>query len=218
MAEILEFLQKRKRYSNEYFASAGSRKTVLICSHVWWTELMAHALLKLGCNVLVAEPWYLLWLDDGKFLHADKIFNQWVQTLRKFNVQLVIGGNSTALAPHPKTRELLHRAAGVPVVHYWWDEPRTNPPISRRGLSVYDYMNALRDARTLNVIWDADVCEELKRFLSMDNVAHVPLGTTPLLWDSPGARPACRGTVPSSSASSATIRTIRSCSPAPTPS
>jgi len=187
MTEILEFLQKRKRYTNEYFASTGSKKTVLICSHVWWTELMAHALLKLGYNVLVAEPWYLLWLDDSKLLHADKIFSQWVQTLKKFGVQLVIGGNSTAVAPHPKTKELLHRAAGVPAVHYWWDEPRAIPPISRRGVSVYDYINALRDPRTLNVIWDGDVCEELRRFLSMDNVVHIPLGTTPMLWDSPGA-------------------------------
>jgi len=187
MPEILEFLQKRKRYTNEYFASTGSKKTVLICSHVWWTELMAHALLELGYNVLVAEPWYLMWLEDSKFVLADKIFSQWVQTLRKFNVQLVIGGNSTAVAPHPKTKELLHRAAGVPAVHFWWEEPRTVPPISRRGLSVYDYMNALRDSRTLNVLWDADVCEELRRFLSMDNVAHVPLGTTPLLWETPGA-------------------------------
>ena len=182
MSAIVEFLQKRKRYTNEYFASPGSRRTVLLCSHVWWTEVMAYALLKLGYNVLVAEPWYLLWLDDAKFLHFDKVFNQWVQTLRKFNVQLVLGGNSTALAPHPKTKELLHRAAGVPAVHYWWDDPRALPPMARRGLSVYDYMNAVRDPRTLNVVWDGDVCEELRRFLSLDNVVHVPLGTTPELW------------------------------------
>ena len=71
----------------------------------------------------------------------------------------------------------------------------TVPPISRRGLSAYDYMNALRDSRTLNVLWDADVCEELRRFLSMENVAHVPLGTTPAAVGIAGLRqPACCAT------------------------
>lgn len=183
MSDISDFFAKRKRYQNEYFACPGSTKTVMISSFVWWTELIAFSLLKLGYNVLIAEPWYYFWTDDEHFANFDRYFDRWARTLRKFNVQLVIGGNTTAMVPHPRTKELLHRAAGVPAVHYWWDEPRTQPPMSRRGLTPHDYMAAMRNARTLNVFWDADVREEMERFLALDNTAHVPLGTTPEFWE-----------------------------------
>lgn len=182
MSGIADFLSRRKQFTNEYFACPGSRKTVLVSSHTESTDLMAHALLKLGFNVLVAEPWFLFWLDDRQFANFDNQFNQWVKTLKKFNVQLVLGGNTTVMVPHPRTKELLHRAAGVPAVHYWWHEPRAMPPMTRRGLTAYDYLRALRDSRTLNVFWDVDVYEEVRRFLGVDNAIHAPLGTTPDLW------------------------------------
>jgi hypothetical protein len=86
------------------------------------------------------------------------------------------------MVPHPKTNELLHRAAGVPAVNYWWDEPRSMPPMTRRGFTAADYLACVRDPMTLNVFWDADVMEEVQRFLAIENVAHVPLGTTPEFW------------------------------------
>src|SRR3954466_2903334 len=89
MSGIADFLSRRKQFTNEYFACPGSRKTVLVSSHIEWTDLIAHALLKLGYNVLIAEPWSLLWLDDRRFANFDNLFNQWVKTLKKFNVQLV---------------------------------------------------------------------------------------------------------------------------------
>ena len=182
MKSVFEFLAKRKPFTNEFFPVPGATRTVLISSYIWWTELIAYALIRQGCNVLVAEPWYLMWLDDRRFVNFDTLFNRWVAAVRKFKVQLIIGGNTTCMVPHPKTKELLHHAAGVPLVNYWWDEPRTMPPMTKRGLSAYDYLRALRDPRTLNVMWDADVIEELKRFLAVENTAHVPLGTTPEFW------------------------------------
>ena len=151
MSSIFDFLSRRKQFTNEYFACPGSGKTVLVSSHAWWTDLIAHALLALGYNVLVAEPWQLFWLDERRFLNFDNVFHQWVQTLRKFKVQLALGCNGTVMVPHPRTKELLHRAAGVPAVNWWWDEPRSMPPMTRRGLSAYDYMRVVRDSRTLNV-------------------------------------------------------------------
>src|ERR1700733_5782980 len=106
MNGLSDFLSRRKKFTNEYFASPGSTKTVLISSYIWWTELMAYALLKLGYNVLVAEPWYLMWLDDQRGKNLDSIYRQWIDVIRKLNVQLVIGGNATIAAPHPKTKEL----------------------------------------------------------------------------------------------------------------
>jgi spore maturation protein CgeB len=180
---VFEFLSQRKPLTNKFFPSPGAKRTVLVSSYIWWTELIAHALVKLGCNVLVAEPWYSFFLDDQRFINFDNVFNQWVQTIRKFNVQLVIGGNTTIMVPHPKTKELLHNAAGVPAINYWWDEPRSMPPMTRRpGYTAADYLACVRDPRTLNVLWDRDVMEELQRFLAIDNVAHVPLGTTPEFW------------------------------------
>src|SRR4051812_29093508 len=185
MSGISDFLSRRKQFTNEYFACPGSCKTVLVSSYVWWTDFIAHALLKLGYNVLVAEPWYQFWLDDRQFANFDNVYNQWLKTLKKFNVQLVLGGNTTVMVPHPRTKELLHRAAGVPAVNYWWDEPRAMPPMTKRGLTAYDYLRAMRDPRTLNVFWDVDVYEEVRRFLGVDNAIHVPLGTTPDFWETP---------------------------------
>lgn len=182
MNTVFEFMAKRKRFTNEFFPTPGSTKTVLISSYIWWTELIAYALIRLGYNVLVAEPWYMMWIDDRRFVNFDTIYNQWVQTIKKFNVQLILGGNTTCIVPHPRTKQLLHNEAGVPLVNYWWDEPRAMPPLTKRGFSAHDYLSAVRDSRTLNVMWDADVEEELRRFLAIENTAHVPLGTTPEFW------------------------------------
>jgi hypothetical protein len=179
---VFEYLAQRKPCTNKFFPCPGSRRTVLISSYIWWTELIAHALTRLGCNVLVAEPWYSFFTDDQRFVNFDSIYHQWVQTVRKFNIQLIIGGNTTVMVPHVKTKEMLHRAANVPVVNYWWDEPRSMPPMTRRGFTAADYLACVRDPMTLNVFWDADVMEEVQRFLAIDNVAHVPLGTTPEFW------------------------------------
>src|SRR4051812_15727700 len=113
---VLEYFSQRKPLTNKFFASPGSNRTVLISSYIWWTELIAHALLKLGCNVLVTEPWYLFFTDDQRFVNFDSTFHQWVAAIKKFKVQLIIGGNTTVMVPHPKTHELLHNAAGVPAV------------------------------------------------------------------------------------------------------
>jgi spore maturation protein CgeB len=90
------------------------------------------------------------------------------------------------MAPHPKTGELLHNAAGVPVVHYWWDEPRTPPPFAKRCSTPEDYLGFMRDGRTLNVIWDRDVLEEMGEFFGVTNSLHLPLATQPEFW--PGGR------------------------------
>ena len=187
MKTASEFIARRKPPANEFFPSPGSRRTVLLSSHAPWTELIAYALWKLGYNVLVAEPWSGFFGEDQRFLKLDNVFRRWVETLRKFNVQLVIGGDDTALLPHPKTKEPLHRAAGVPAVNYWAREPRATPAMSARGYTAADYLTALRDARTLNVFWDVDVMEEVRQFLAVDNVAHVPLAATPELWQAPAA-------------------------------
>ena len=184
---VFDFFRKRKQFTNEFYPCPGSRRTVMVSSYIWWTDLIAHSLLKLGYNVLVAEPWYNFWLVDHYWVNFNNLFTRWVETIRKFNVQLVLSGNATAMVPHPKTKELLHRAAGVPAVNYWWDEPRTMPPMAQRGYTAHDYLNCLRDPQTLNVFWDADVAEEMSRFLAVPNVAHVPLGTTPELWRPDGA-------------------------------
>src|SRR5258708_28550761 len=108
MPALFDFLNARKKFTSEYFACPGSNKTVLISSYIWWTELMAYALLRLGYNVLVAEPWYAMWIDDQRWANFDSIYKQWIDAIRKMNVQLVIGGNATISVPHPKTKELLH--------------------------------------------------------------------------------------------------------------
>lgn len=181
---VFEFFKDHPAGTNKlYAAPGGSNRTVLISSYIWWTELIAHALVRLGCNVLVAEPLFLFFTDDRRFEQFEEVYDFWVQSIRKYKVQLVIGGNTTVMVPHVKTKEMLHHAAGVPAVNYWWDEPRAMPPMTRKGyVSAGEYLEYLRDPRVLNVFWDADVMEEMERFFDLKNLAHVPLGTTPELW------------------------------------
>jgi hypothetical protein len=184
MKTVFDYLARRKPLTNEFFPCPGSRKTVLVTSSAWWMEHVAYGLLKLGYNVLAAEPWSLFWTDRQRQINFDTVFNQWVQAVRKFGVQLVLGDNSTALVRHPRNRELLHRAAGVPLVNWWCDDPRALPVgMADRGHSPHDYLAALRDGRVLNALWDLDVCEELQQFLAVPNVTHVPLGVTPEFWE-----------------------------------
>lgn len=184
--QLSEFIANRKSGTNQYFASpGGSGKTVLVSSHIYWTDLIGLALIRLGYNVIFAVPWYTFWTDDTWWNDFDRQYEQWVNTLRQHKVICVIGGNTTAMVPHPRSKEPLHRAAGVPLVNYWWDQPRATPPMARRGISLVDYIALMKDPRTLNVIWDVDVREELGKFLGIGNTMHLPLATAPELWEEP---------------------------------
>jgi hypothetical protein len=184
--QLGQFIANRKAGTNQIFPCAGGNgKTVLVSSHIYWTDLIGLALLRLGYNVILTAPWYAFWTDESWWKDFDNQYSMWVNTLRQHKVMCVIGGNTTAMVPHPRTGEPLHRAAGVPVVHYWWDQPRTAPPMARRGISLKNYVAMLKDERTLNVIWDIDVMEEMREFLGVENLVHVPIATTPELWEEP---------------------------------
>ena len=148
---------------------------------------MAFALIQLGYNVLVAEPWYFFWTADDRFCQLRYLLaevDRRDQAIQR--CELVIGGNTTMMVPHPRTKELLHRAAGVPAINYWWDETAVRAPRRRcagcGGYSLEDYVSAIRDERTLNIFGDKDVAEEWQQFMHLTNAAHVPLATTPQFW------------------------------------
>lgn len=182
MTTLAQFQQQRKPHTNQLFPSPGSTKTILITSHIWWVDMIALAFWRAGFNVLLAEPWYLMFTDDQCFKSFDSLWNSWIEQIRKHKVQAILGGNSSAIVAHPRTGELLHRAASVPVIHYWWDEFRTRPPMTKRGITLGQYLDALRDERTLNAVWDLDVCEEMQQFFGISNTVHVPLATEPQIW------------------------------------
>jgi hypothetical protein len=179
-----EFAAKRQQVAGQFYSHpSGAKGNVLVSSHIWWTDQIAYAVYALGYNVMVGQPLYLLYTDSNAFTQFDGIYNEWVNQIKRHNISIILGGNSTAMAPHPKTGVMLHDAAGAKLVNYWWDEPRTCPPYARRlGLSPEQYMAHLRNEKTLNVIWDVDVMEELKTFHAISNTMHVPLATLPEHW------------------------------------
>jgi hypothetical protein len=184
--QLAQFMANRKQGTNQYFAAEGGNgKTVLVSSHIYWTDLMGLALLRLGYNVIFSLPLYGFWIDDNWYKDFDNQFGLWVKLLKDQKVVCMIGGNTTGMVLNQRTGEALHRAAGIPAVHFWWDQPRTAPPMARRGVSLKDYVALLKDERTLNVIWDIDVQEELREFLGVGNSVHVPIATTPELWEEP---------------------------------
>lgn len=185
MLTLPQFLAQRKGFSSQFFPHPGATRTILVASHIWWTEQIALAVYNLGYNVLVHFPFYRLYTDDAAFAQFDHLWNQTLHAIRDLKIDLILAGNSTAMVPHPKTRELLHDAAGIPVIHYWWDEPRVRPPLAQRGFTPDEYLAFLKNPRTLNVFWDLDVCEEMAAFFHLTNSLHVPLATDPAFWAQP---------------------------------
>jgi len=131
----------------------------MLCSHIWWTDQIALAFLNAGYNVLVHAPLYILYTDDLAWARFDELWENILTVMKRVKVELIIAGNAAGMAPHPRTGELLHNAANVPMVHYWWDEPRATPPFARRCFGPDDYLRVMSDPRTLNLIWDQDVLE-----------------------------------------------------------
>jgi len=179
-----EFSARRRPHETQYFECPGAKRTIMVCSHIWWSDQLALAVLNAGYNVLISIPFYLLYTSDEGWNLFDTYWHEILAGMRKIDVSLIIGGNTCAMAPHPKTGEMLHDAAGVPVVHYWWDEPRGYPPLAGRGFTSDDYLRFMRNERTLNVIWDVDVLEEMETFFQLKNGVHVPLATLPEFWPS----------------------------------
>lgn len=185
MLTPLQFLQRPKTSPAQFVPAVdpGPRPlTILVSSHIWWVDCIAYALACSGHNVLVTQPWYAFFTDDQAYARFDDCWDFTLAQIRNHGVHLILGGNSTAIVPHPRTGELLHHAAGVPAVNYWWDEPRQTPPLMRRGHALETYLAALRDSRTLNAIWDVDVAEEMTALFGLENVLHLPLATEPGLW------------------------------------
>ena len=183
--DIRDIMKRRMQGEIQFLESPGSDRTIMISSYIWWMDLMAFSAVELGYNVLLAEPWAVFFRDDDRWSNFDKAFDVWIKLLHRHRVQLVIGGDNGAVVPHRKTRELLHRAAGVPVVHYWWDEPRVDPSMMQRGYSRQDYLNALADDMTLNVFWDLDIKQEMETYHGLSNGIHLPLGTKPDFYGLP---------------------------------
>jgi len=181
MLTTAQFLQFRQQNTNQFIPADAPAPTNLVTSHIWWSDFIALSLHRLGYNVLLASPFYLLFTDDAGWANFDSLYNQFLATIKQYKVSLILGGNSTAIVPHPKTGQLLHDAAGVPVVHYWWDEPRTAPPCMHRGGTPQQYLAHLQNPHTLNVWWDIDVCEEMAAFYNVPGI-HVPLGTIDGFW------------------------------------
>lgn len=179
---LAEFQSRRTPNTTQMFQVEGATRTVMICSHIWWTEQMALALINLGYSVLIHVPLYLLYTDEGAFSRFDELWGQMVAGIRQTKVEVILGGNAAAMAPHPRTGEMLHEAVGVPLVNYWWDEPRSEPPFARRGIGMHEYLEGMRDSRTLNVIWDEDVREEMREIFGVSNSVHVPLRCLPEYW------------------------------------
>jgi hypothetical protein len=181
---LAEFSAKRRQHDTQFFECPGAARTVMVCSHIWWSDHLALAFYNAGFNVLISMPFYLLYTNEEAFKDFDRYWNEILDGIKQFKVGLIIGGNTCAMAPHPKSGQMLHDAVGLPVVNFWWDEPRTTPPFARRGVTPDDYLRCLRNDRTLNVIWDLDVLEELQTFLNLENGIHVPLATLPEFWPS----------------------------------
>jgi len=182
-----EFLKRRQWMALQLFSNTGATRTIMVCSHIWWTEQIALALFNAGYNVLFHPPFYLYYTEEAAWNQFDAHWLNIRQTIRDHKVSLILGGNSCGILVHPKTGELVHHNAGaegrsVPVVSWWWDEVRNRPPCARAGISPADFLKILADPDTLNAIWDLDVKEELEAQYSLKNLVHLPLATLPEFW------------------------------------
>src|SRR5438270_179859 len=65
----------------QFFPCPGATRTVMVCSHIWWTEQIAYSFLRCGCNVLIHFPFYLLYTDPGAFRQFDHLWKQILNTV-----------------------------------------------------------------------------------------------------------------------------------------
>lgn len=182
-----EFVAHRRRLPLQYFPAAGATRTIAICSHIWWTEQIGLALFNAGFNVAFLQPFYLFYTDKYAWDNFDVCWQEHRQVFRDARVDLLLGGNDSALAVHPRTGERIHHGirpdgSPIPVVNWWWDDLRVRPALARSGLSPAEYVRVLGDPFTLNAIWDIDVLEELNAQLFLGNLFHLPLATLPEYW------------------------------------
>jgi hypothetical protein len=180
---ILEFIEATQKNAHCWFECPGSRRTVMVSSHIWWTAAMAYAIWQRGYNVVVTRPFYLAYVSDQAWADFGRHFDEWRGLIRTHKVNLVIGGNSTGILMNLHTGELLHEAASVPLVNYWWDEPRNQTPAFKRGMTRDQFLAILARPSVLNVFWDRDVQEEMTALYGLANAMHAPLATEPELWD-----------------------------------
>ncbi len=180
------FLQQRIPNTLQFFPAPGATRTVMVCSHIWWTEQIAFAFLNSGLNVLLHPPLYLLYTSDETFQKFDEHWDTIIATMRRANVEILLGGNTSAMAVHPRTGEMIHDAAGVDkkirLINWWWDEPRARPPLANAGISPQQYIDLLANPNTTNAIWDLDVKEELEAEFGLQNLLHLPLATLLEYW------------------------------------
>lgn len=177
-----DYRKQRDTLSIQLFTTPGAKRTIAISPHIWWMDMMAVSLMNMGYNVLVMCRLYAPYVDNQMWEKFDEFWDNLVKALRENKAEMLIAGNASGLLVHPRTGELLHQAAGIPMVHYWWDELRHDPPQARKGMTPEQYLAFLKEERTLNVIWDLDVMEELATFQGITNTVHVPLATLPEFW------------------------------------
>ena len=98
MPTLAQFNAVRKPFETQYFATPNPgphTRTIMVSSHIWWTEHLALAMLNAGHNVLLHFALYLLYTDDEFWGQFGCCWNMVLQTLRQHNVDLIIGGNAT---------------------------------------------------------------------------------------------------------------------------
>jgi hypothetical protein len=188
-----EFLAQRQPWNVQYLPCAGATRTVMVCSHIWWTEQIALAVLNGGCNVLLYPPLYTLYTDEASWADFDTLWEKVLTHIDSAKVDCMLGGNTSAMLVHPRSGEMIHEAArargrSVTLINWWWDEVRTRPPLARSGTAGHDgmkpasFVKLLANEQTVNAIWDIDVKEELEAQLGLKNLVHVPLATLPEFW------------------------------------
>ncbi len=183
-----EFLARRAGGSGvQLFSVPGATRTVMVCSHIWWTEQIACAFVQRGFNVLMHPPLYTLYTDPAAVPRFEELWQNILTHIHAAKVDYFFGGNTSAMLVHPRTGQLLHTAAreqGRPVtlINWWWDEVRTRPPLAAAGVGPAGFVRMLNDPNAINAIWDRDVLEELAAQLGLTNMVHLPLATLPEFW------------------------------------
>lgn len=164
-----------------YYDNPGADRTIMISRHIWWCDCMAHGFYQQGFNVLLSPAFYLYYNpdDNNKF---DAVWDSLIAEARKYNVDMILGGNTTAILHHPRTGEMFHEALDVPLINWWWDEPRKMRYFGDHGMRQSEYIKMLKSPMMLNVFQDKDILEEMQRDFQINNSCYVPVGTTPEYW------------------------------------
>lgn len=116
--------------------------------------------------------------------NADRVREQTLADIRKNDVRFIFNVNTYGWLHNPATGRMLFEELGVPVINFWWDDPRYAMHPIYRMLPPKQIWGFLSNPKMLHFVWDLEVARATKR-LGAAYAYHCPTAVDPTFYAEP---------------------------------